>query len=396
MIDFDETANVENGVQVPEIPNLPRLECSCLGGNKSCIRCGGTGMRTTETEATPRTPIPRRGGRSATQPHRAPKVVPPLVNIEVTPPNTHNKESNRTRSGSVRHSKGVPQEIKPVSVEELLMAWKRSNKSALQEHTLEGWMGDLVFGNTICDQDSRKLCLSNPSSPQGQAAWLRLLCLGCCLSARIERTTLKRFWEEELPDVWRALTPPSGKREQSKSYTEKLDSFFDRAIHKQFKNRNASWEDAELWRRVFYDFRKMHEFVYQNDLAGSLLDLVKEPRLIWSALAHFLKSGFLPSGEKAWRGVIGQSMTSPILFILRELRRLDIMDHRFDASCFYMNTAARRVAYGLGWITLSEVIFTDFDGLVNLSHKCHKRMQKEVPELLPWFDLPLQIYRSKK
>jgi hypothetical protein len=140
----------------------------------------------------------------------------------------------------------------------------------------------------------------------------------------------------------------------------------------------------------------MHEFVYQNDLAGSLLDLVKEPRLIWSALAHFLKSGFLPSGEKAWRGVIGQSMTSPILFILRELRRLDIMDHRFDASCFYMNTAARRVAYGLGWITLSEVIFTDFDGLVNLSHKCHKRMQKEVPELLPWFDLPLQIYRSKK
>ncbi len=388
IIDFEDTEKVENDFRVPETPLLPGRECSCLGGNKNCIRCGGTGLRATEPEATPRTPIPLRGRRTSTQPQRAPG--------EVTPPKTQNKKSNPTRSGSLRQPMGADQEINPLSVEELIGTWKRSKKPALQHHSLDGWMGNLVFGNTICDQDARKHCLSNPSTPEGRAAWLRLLCLGCCLSARIERTTLKRFAEEELPDIWRALTPPSGKREQSKSYTEKLDSFFDKAIHKQFKNRNASWEDAELWRRVFYDFRKMHEFVYQNDLACSLLELVKEPRLDWNALAHFLKSGFLPGGKKAWRGVIGQSMTSPILFILRELRRLGIMDHRFDASCLYMNTAARRVAHGLGWITQREVMITDFDGLVDLSHKCHKRMQKETPELLQWFDLPLQIYRSKK
>jgi len=365
--------------------------CTCGGLNPGCSKCGGEAWIEVPVD-----PVPTRAERSGTKHKRAPNVLPPQVKIEITPSSTQNRVSNRSQSGSVRQPTDVPQEIKPLSVEELLGVWKRSKKSALQEHSLDGWMGDLIFGKTICDPNARKRCLSDTSSPQGQAAWLRLLCLGCCLSARIDRTTLKRFWEEELPHVWRALIPPSGKREQSKSYTEKLDSFFDKTIHKQFKNRNASWEDAELWRRVFYDFRKMHEFIYQNDIAGSLLELVSEPSQDWNALAHFLKSGFLPDGKKAWRGVLGQSMTSPILFILRELRRLEIMENRFDASCFYMNTAARRVAYGLGWITLREFMITDFDGLVNLSQKCHRQMRKEVPELLPWFDLPLQIYKSKK
>jgi hypothetical protein len=204
---------------------------------------------------------------------------------------------------------------------------------------------------------------------------------------------LKRFWTIELPDVWEVLIPQSDDQANASSYNEKLDSFFVKAIHKQFKNRNASDEDSELWRRVFYDFRKMHEFVYRNDLAGAFLDLLKTPTLGWSSIAHFLKSGLLPDGSTPWRGVLGQSMTSPILFMLRELRRLGIVDARFNPSCFYVNSYARKVACGLDWITRREVMVSDFDGLVELSQKCHRNMLKECPDLLPWFDLPLQTFK---
>lgn len=93
-----------------------------------------------------------------------------------------------------------------------------------------------------------------------------------------------------------------------------------------------------------------------------------------------------------FRGVAGQSMKAPLLFLMRELRRLDVLDNRFDAACFYMNSPARRVAARLGWIDDEERHGGEFSDLVDLSSKVHGRISVEAPELLPFFDLPLQIY----
>jgi hypothetical protein len=245
-------------------------------------------------------------------------------------------------------------------------------------------MGQLVFGAGMRSQDSRRSVLQDHSSAAGRAAWLRLLCLGACLGVCRKPQHIKKFWETKLPDIWR---PKDSANERQ------LDEVFIRAIHREFDDRKASGEDAELWRRVFYDFRKLHHFVYVNHLPRSLIELASQPGLRAASLLHFLKSGFLPGGQKPWVGAIGQSMTAPLLFLLRELRRLEVIDARFDAACFYMNSPARRAARQLGWITVQESALFDIEDLVEMSRHCHAKMKVELPEELHrFFDIPLQWY----
>lgn len=88
-------------------------------------------------------------------------------------------------------------------------------------------------------------------------------------------------------------------------------------------------------------------------------------------------------------------MKAPLLFVMRELRLLNLLDSRFDSACFYMNSPARRIARRLGWIDPDSRASGDFATLVVLSEQVHGHMCNELPDLAQFFDLPLQLYALK-
>lgn len=110
----------------------------------------------------------------------------------------------------------------------------------------------------------------------------------------------------------------------------------------------------------------------------------------------FLREGQVPDAIQdpnlpRFRGVIGQSITAPLLFLMRELRRLGVLDQRFDAACYYMNSPARRVARHLRWIADSSSP-GGVSALVSLSEKVHEEMKLKAGDLDSFFDLPLQLF----
>jgi hypothetical protein len=170
-----------------------------------------------------------------------------------------------------------------------------------------------------------------------------------------------------------------------------MDEFFEKVIHQHLEGPRGSGEDAEFWRRVFYDFRKMHFFVFHNQFPEQLLDVFAESES-WNQPVLFLKNGTWP-GEH-WRGVIGQSMTAPLLFLMREMRRIGVLRSAdFDKSCFYMNSPAKSIAFALGWIDEEKRRTHDIEALADISADCHQFMSEEAPDLIQWFDLPLQLFR---
>ena len=183
-------------------------------------------------------------------------------------------------------------------------------------------------------------------------------------------------------------------------FNARLDGVFEKVIHRLYHDTNASGENAAFWRRVFYDFRKMHFFVFRNHLPETIMELAAQDETEGHSLIEFLRSGQSPEALQdpnmpRFRGVIGESMKAPLFLIMRELRRLEILDARFDAACFYMNSPARRVVNRMGWIADESVGGGAFSELVELSRVVHQRMQGEVPELASFFDLPLQLFAYK-
>jgi hypothetical protein len=286
-----------------------------------------------------------------------------------------------------------------IESEELVSTWDEAG--ALRVFTLSGPLRDLVLPGA-CNNDQLVSLLRKPDTIEGKAAWYRLLCLGCSFGILLGPRPFERvmdLWRSRLgDDFWYATVPLSLKASQSAAFNQKLDGFFEQVIHKLFKDENASGEDAEFWRRVFYDFRKMHYFVFRNQLPETMLDLASYDETDGHALINFLRSGQIPDALRdpahpRFRGVIGQSMTAPLLFVMRELRRLGVLSsERFDSACYYMNSPARRVARKLGWIDGDATSRYDFSELVGLSEQVHVRMSIEAPELLGFFDLPLQWY----
>ena len=198
-----------------------------------------------------------------------------------------------------------------------------------------------------------------------------------------------RFWEETIPSNLSDL--------HKHEFHGSSDAFFVDVIHRYYKNENAAGEDADFWRRVFYDFRKMHHFVFRNHLPETILEFADFPEADGGNLIRFLRSGHIPSDMQdpnmpRFRGVIGQSMKAPLLFVMRELRRLDVIDERFDEACYYLNSPARQVACQLGWIDSKERRGGEFSKFVDLSQKIHERMEAEMGDLAQYFDLPLQYY----
>jgi hypothetical protein len=236
---------------------------------------------------------------------------------------------------------------------------------------------------------------------EGKAAWYRLLCLGCSFSTLQGTTPRERvigLWRNRLQDdFWKNTIPQSLESAANADYNRNLDAFFEGVIHRLFTNSNASGEDAEFWRRVFYDFRKMHYFVFRNHLPETILAYTSFTQVDGPGLINFLKSGEIQDvvrdpSQPRFPGVIGQSMSSPLFFIMRELARLGVIDERFASACYYMNRPARRIASRLGWIHDDGFSVPTFDDLIRFSEQVHKRIQEEAPELLGYYDLPLQWY----
>lgn len=288
-----------------------------------------------------------------------------------------------------------------IDVKAILEAWNMDR--ALELFTISGSLGELVLPNSNEETlIARHLC--EPTTLDGKAAWYRLLCLGCTLGLPLgihAVVQVKRLWNEDLgPEFWKATIPDSLGSLSAPDFNTNLDSFFEEKIHQLFRNENAAGENAAFWRRVFYDFRKMHHFVFRNDFAETIMDFARCEEADGHALINFFKTGKIPdvmqdTSNPRYRGVIGQSMTAPLLFVMRELRRLGLLDERFEPACYYMNGPARRVACWLGWLDEGTRREGDFSTLVSFSEQIHTRMQKELPDLDLYYDLPLQLYAFK-
>ncbi len=288
-----------------------------------------------------------------------------------------------------------------LTIDEIVQAWDGHELEATNEFTVSGEFRELVFPGVAGGVDLGSL-LRDVDSLAGKEHWYRLLCLGCSLSVPLGVSPTSRiipFWRRRLDaEFWGATIPKTLAEAESSGFDQRLDAFFENVIHQSFRDANAGGEDADLWRRVFYDFRKMHFFVFRNHLPAELMRLVACSDVNGTQLVEFLRSGNVPlamqePGFERWTGVIGQSMSAPLLFVMRELRRLAVLpDDRFNRACYYMNSPARRIAFRLGWLDEKERRSYAFDNLVSLSNTVCDNMRNEADKLLPFLDLPLQWY----
>lgn len=295
----------------------------------------------------------------------------------------------------------APPEIETIDSADVRNCWNPCEATNL--FTISGPLGTLVSGNSSAINELTKH-LRSPQTLTGKAGWYRLLCLGCTLGLPLGVRALEqvmKHWRSDLTeDFWENTIPFSLQDIENGKFSTHLDHYFEAKIHMLFRDENASGENAAFWRRVFYDFRKMHHFVFKNELPSTILDFVNYEEANGPALINFLKSGEIPikmqdSNNPRFRGVIGQSMTAPLLFVMRELRRLNILDNRFDAACYYTNAPVRRVARKLGWLGEESKNTRNFSDLVGQSETLHKCMKDELPDLVAHLDLPLQLYAHK-
>jgi len=195
---------------------------------------------------------------------------------------------------------------------------------------------------------------------------------------------IRNFWTNEL-ERRRFWEVTSGKE-----FTQEGDTLFEEVVSHPFHDLAASGESAYFWRRVFYDIRKIHQLVWQNDFPRVLLELAHSPN--GTALLNFLRSGQLP-GQRPWVGVFGQSAGAPLFFIVRELRRLKVIENEaLDPLAFFTCTPVRRAAVSIGWIDSALAGNTDFQSLAAMSEKLHAKLSGDQQfglQLLPFFDIPL-------
>ncbi|MDR3577809.1 MAG: hypothetical protein P4L50_28415 [Anaerolineaceae bacterium] len=279
------------------------------------------------------------------------------------------------------------------SVENLWHWWERHNKP-MSEYTLEGtenWR--LLYGDDTADTNARRARLkadllsvsSTTPSPDGLRVWYRLFGLACLMSAGRRMSEVRTFWETELDGnrFW--------ERTSAKTFSEGTDAMFAEVTTRPFTTLSASGENAYFWRRVFYDIRKIHRLVWQDQFPATLLELVQAGRS--ADLLNFLKTGYLP-GQKPWLGVFGQSAGAPLFFVVRELCRLGVTPSNPEVRrlSFFVSTPARRAMERIGWITADTSNRVDFESLSSLSEALYRRIAADAeygPRLLPYYDIPL-------
>jgi hypothetical protein len=276
------------------------------------------------------------------------------------------------------------------TVAELWNWWVNQPSRLLDQYTLEGQCWPLLYPNEEAHERDRKVRirtdLLSPQTEEGQRIWYRLLSLACLMAAGRRISELHSFWKGELERrrFW--------EKTSQKDFAHGGDALFSEVVWRPFHDLAASGENAHFWRRVFYDIRKIHQLVWESTYSFPmvLLDLAHSHQA--EGLLNFLRSGHLP-GQPSWVGVFGQSAGAPIFFLIRELRRLEIIaNSEVDPLAFFACTPVRRAAEHIGWIPPELAGRADFESLAEISLQLFNKIQadhKVGPDLLKFYDIPL-------
>jgi hypothetical protein len=279
----------------------------------------------------------------------------------------------------------------PWSVAQFWQEWE-SQGQPTEQYTLDGVNWTLLFpqDQTPCAERPARLkeCLQNPQTDDGKNAWYRILGFACLMSGaghgRIE--SLRRFWTEELDsperDFWSVTA--------GHDFNEATTGLFNELALRQ-ANPNAQGEWADYWRHIFYDVRKVHELIWNQEFADTILKLLIDPQRAIQ-LPHFLRDGQLP-GQQPWSGVLGQSAGAPLFFLTREFCRLGLANSdELRRLAFFVCTPVRRAAERIGWLEPGASSRTDFRSLAMMSEKLFERISKDdeyAGRFLQVFDIPL-------
>ncbi|MBN9688984.1 MAG: ATP-binding protein [Verrucomicrobia bacterium] len=223
---------------------------------------------------------------------------------------------------------------------------------------------------------------------EGKGLWYRVMSFACLMSAGRRMSELRAFWTRDLEErgFWQATS--------GKEFGDGTDALFDELLRRRFADFTASGEGAHFWRRVFYDLRKIHRLVWKDEFPTVLLELAQS-RERGVELLNFLRSGQL-SGQQAWEGVFGQSAGVPLFFLVRELRRLRVIENQqLDPLAFFACAPVRRAAWRLCWLDDDMVRRTDFGSLANVSEMLHRKIASDRAhgsKLLVDYDIPLLHY----
>lgn len=266
------------------------------------------------------------------------------------------------------------------TVEDLWKWWKKQEKPTA-DYTLEGepnW--PLFHGGPIRGEEERKdelkrllLSVSKPESKtEGNSLWYRLFGYACLVSAGRHTTELRSFWKERL------IPKKFWERTGNGDFSDETLEIFEQAVTTQ------SREAAYLWRRVFYDVRKMHRMVCLNDFPFDLMRLVDEGH--GQHLLAFLREGRLPGpDQQRWVGTFGQSADGPLGFVVRELVRLQVInDESVRPLAFFVCRPVLRALSKIGWIDDADDGFSGERWLAKLAED-----PVHGPELLRYYDIPL-------
>jgi hypothetical protein len=278
--------------------------------------------------------------------------------------------------------------VEPWTVANLWHWWERQGKPEA-EYTLEGgenWR--LLYADTIEVAQQRRERLKRDllgcAGDAGKRVWYRLFGLACLMSAGRRMTELRGFWFGQL-DTRQFWENTSGR-----AFGGGTDALFDDLMQRRFADLIASGEQAYYWRRVFYDLRKIHKLVWEDEFPDTLLRLTESGR--GGELLNFLKTGTL-SGQKTWIGVFGQSAGVPLFFLVRELCRLGVItDPQVRPLAFFVSTPVRRALERIGWRSADVLGRKDFESLSSISAQLHAKINGDRefgPKLLPSYDIPL-------
>lgn len=283
----------------------------------------------------------------------------------------------------------VEPDYRPERSAEELHAWWVTHEN-LEPYVLEGEWWDILCPG-IEESDRREYLrriLCRPGDADGQLLWYKVLSVPCLMSTGRRVSALRDFWAESLnaSSFFEQTAEHFGGEETKKIFLD--------AIHRRLRGDDASGEQADFWRRVFYDIRKIRTLVYENDFAEVIMELASDAGHV-QHLIRFLRNGTLP-GQKSWTGVIGQSAGGPLFFVMRELRRLGVIESTdADPSCYFVCKPVRRAAYELGWLDRTLRDKYDFASLQEVSFRIHAKISGDVDvadELLPLYDIPLLHY----
>lgn len=224
--------------------------------------------------------------------------------------------------------------------------------------------------------------LANPDSDEGRKAWYRLLALACLMSEGRRTSELRRFWTDELEgteNFWALTSQPH--------FSTGADTVFDHLCKQRFVMTFATYERSYYWRRVFYDVRKMHRLVWEFDFPSVILERAGTAGA-GRELIEFIRSGYLP-GQERWIGVIGQSIGSPLFFVIRELRRLGVITTpKVDSAAFFPCRPVRRAAVHIGWLPQEDMDVWKMDDLLRISHTLYTKAHSSQA-LCRDYDMPL-------